>query len=393
MSIQSQIERIQLNRDIIRAKMVDAGQASLNDDFDTLTENLTVYPIDNSLSNMSENPVQNKVIKGELDKAYKTDDTAETVLADADYIPFYDTSAGGKRRTLWSNVKAKLADTFQKKLTAGELISIDSNNKISSTVPTFANAFSRGDIIDTTERIVGMFMGKPMYQKLIVDTLPETATTGTTAVKNVSLNVNIDKGFVKEAYYESSNTIVPLITFPNNSQIMANTLQLKYCKAIIASNDYSGSAYSKNSLAIINSNANFNNFTFYAIIRYTKTTDTANAIKYGTGNDYSLDEQIVGTWIDGKPLYQKTIDCGSLPDTTYKEIETGLDTTANVVNLFGYTTRIEGERMPLPFVSEKDSSQCIRVYITAERKIYISTGTNRIKWSAYITLQYTKTTD
>lgn len=43
---------------------------------------------------------------------YQTGDTAETALADGDYIPFYDASASAKRKTLWSNIKAKLKSYF-----------------------------------------------------------------------------------------------------------------------------------------------------------------------------------------------------------------------------------------------------------------------------------------
>ena len=43
---------------------------------------------------------------------YQTGDTAETDLADADYVPFYDTSATAKRKTLWSNIKTKLKAYF-----------------------------------------------------------------------------------------------------------------------------------------------------------------------------------------------------------------------------------------------------------------------------------------
>lgn len=43
---------------------------------------------------------------------YQTGDTAETALADGDYIPFYDASATAKRKTLWSNIKAVLKSYF-----------------------------------------------------------------------------------------------------------------------------------------------------------------------------------------------------------------------------------------------------------------------------------------
>ncbi|MPM02101.1 hypothetical protein SDC9_48346 [bioreactor metagenome] len=38
--------------------------------------------------------------------------TAETALDDADYVPFYDTSATGHRKTLWSNIKSVLKTYF-----------------------------------------------------------------------------------------------------------------------------------------------------------------------------------------------------------------------------------------------------------------------------------------
>lgn len=43
---------------------------------------------------------------------YDTGDTASTEIEDADYVPFYDTSASGRRKTLWSNIKARLKSYF-----------------------------------------------------------------------------------------------------------------------------------------------------------------------------------------------------------------------------------------------------------------------------------------
>lgn len=42
------------------------------------------------------------------EKYYSIDDPAETDLADGDYLPFYDTSAGRKKKSLWSNIVNKI---------------------------------------------------------------------------------------------------------------------------------------------------------------------------------------------------------------------------------------------------------------------------------------------
>lgn len=46
------------------------------------------------------------------EKYYSIDDPAETDLADGDYLPFYDTSAGAKKKSLWSNIVNKLKSVF-----------------------------------------------------------------------------------------------------------------------------------------------------------------------------------------------------------------------------------------------------------------------------------------
>lgn len=48
----------------------------------------------------------------DISNCYQTTDTAETDIQDTDYFPFYDTSATAKRKSLWSNIKAKLKAYF-----------------------------------------------------------------------------------------------------------------------------------------------------------------------------------------------------------------------------------------------------------------------------------------
>lgn len=60
----------------------------------------------------ADSAVQDISGKADTSTAHLTSDTAETDVADNDYFPFYDTSASGKRKTLWSNIKSVLKSYF-----------------------------------------------------------------------------------------------------------------------------------------------------------------------------------------------------------------------------------------------------------------------------------------
>ena len=87
--------------------------------------------------------------------AYLVGDTAETTIDDTDYFPFYDTSATGKRKTLWSNIKDKLKTYFDGLYatligspTDDNLVAMDANGNIKdsgksiSSIPTILPASS-----------------------------------------------------------------------------------------------------------------------------------------------------------------------------------------------------------------------------------------------------------
>lgn len=70
-------------------------------------------------------------------EAFQTNDTAETALDDADYVPFYDTSASVKRKSLWSNIKSVLKTYFDalyipklSSATSGNFAGLDSNGNL-----------------------------------------------------------------------------------------------------------------------------------------------------------------------------------------------------------------------------------------------------------------------
>jgi hypothetical protein len=118
----------------------------------------------------------------------------------------------------------------------------------------------------------------------------------------------------------------------------------------------------------------------------------------GGENDFSLEEKVVGEWIDGKPLYQKTYDFGALPSSNYKEIPTGL-TNVIVRSIQGYTySSTSGLLLTVPSLSNTKASYQLGMSVRENASVIrVHPGDDFINPSAYkecyITLQYTKTTD
>ena len=140
-------------------------------------------------------------------------------------------------------------------------------------------------------------------------------------------------------------------------------------------------------------------FSGFVTVWYTKTTDTAGSGDWNTNGiptaHYSLNEQVIGTWIDGKPLYQKTIDCGNLPNTGTKSVNHGISDLKQVLScecMFDASTW--GGNIPFLSMTGSTLSQagCIAISYTTTA-LNISAGSNRSGCTAYATLRYTKTTD
>lgn len=155
-------------------------------------------------------------------------------------------------------------------------------------------------IYSTEEREVGVWKdGKPLYQK----TLTKTVSSNVDSI-NVS-TLDIDGVHKIEGYTYNSNNgySIPIAMWQSNS-------------------GYAFAEFDKPNESIYIGLANgwmiYNNFVI--TIQYTKTTDTAGSGKYNTlgvpNVHYTTDEQVIGTWLDGKTLYQRTFD---LSNTTFTD--------------------------------------------------------------------------
>ena len=140
----------------------------------------------------------------------------------------------------------------------------------------------------------------------------------------------------------------------------------------------------------------------YVTLLYTKTTDTAGSGIWTTQGTYahhfSNNEQIIGTWTDGKPLYEKTIKFDSLHiRSTEQKLETGLLTVDTLVSAKGTWLRSDGSIEQLPNCHTNTAyTASPNDFNTSDGKINIvvgAMGNAHYLESCTITFQYTKTTD
>lgn len=110
-----------------------------------------------------------------------------------------------------------------------------------------------------------------------------------------------------------------------------------------------------------------------------------------SGDIYSLEERRIGVWTDGKPLYQKTIDCGALPNNTSKTVAHGISNIEHIVNAFGMGMNATAHLI-IPFVTTESGRYQVGLEVSTT-SVSIYTDTDRSALNGYITIQYTKTTD
>lgn len=121
-----------------------------------------------------------------------------------------------------------------------------------------------------------------------------------------------------------------------------------------------------------------------------QSTDTAINLE---NSSYSTSEvKTNATWIDGKPIYKKTIDFGSLPNNSTKNVAHGISNLGDVIDIRGTAKSSWGTyQLPLVF-SGSDVNYITNVSVNATN-ISMSNSADRSGFTAYATLWYTKTTD
>lgn len=104
---------------------------------------------------------------------------------------------------------------------------------------------------------------------------------------------------------------------------------------------------------------------------------------------YSTEEQIIGEWIDGRTLYEKTFEITLTGSSQWQSVAHGISNIKDVISRVGWTSS-GGEYYYIPY-STHQTTQMISTTSDATN-IYIL-AVDRANAKAYITMQYTKTTD
>lgn len=108
--------------------------------------------------------------------------------------------------------------------------------------------------------------------------------------------------------------------------------------------------------------------------------------------NYSFDGHVVGTWVDGKPLYEKTVDFGNLPNADTKSVQHGIDNADYVWIYDGFVDQKNGS-----FASIAGTNPTLLssgwTFWCDRNNVNCLTGLNRETYTAIVTLHYTKTTD
>lgn len=232
-------------------------------------------------------------------------------------------------------------------------------------------------IYSEDEREIGVWIdGKPLYQKTVSLTNITIAVSGGYSYDISSWNVDT---IVK--------TPEGFITISNDTDLRTVPFGLLGSYAAVVAATRSAVGFSRTG-----SDMTCNRVVF--TLTYTKTTDQAGSGQWTPqgvpAHHYSEDEQVVGTWIDGSTLYEKTINFGELPNTTTKTVNHNISNIDTIYGIEGIAySSSTNTSINLPYPNTDNTNV---VTLSANRTIItIITYRDRTSFNGYVTIRYTKT--
>lgn len=261
--------------------------------------------------------------------------------------------------------------TFSVPLKMGQTITVVNGNAWTCAYTVYGltqgtNGIFTPIIYSDTERVVGIWRdNKPLYQRTFVFETPLAVSYS--SFTDTTIDSTDIENIVDNHATHADGT--------NYGSLIADPTRQSHTKVGLQTNRNGN-------------NANVKTLT----IRYTKISDVAGSGDWNTDGvptvHYSTTEQVIGTWIDGKPLYQKSVIFGSIPSNSTKEVDHNISDLKMTIGFEG--TMMSGtvcETLP----SGENSNFRIQ---TTPTKLKIITGASWRGWNdSYITIKYTKTTD
>ena len=225
-------------------------------------------------------------------------------------------------------------------------------------------------IYSTDEREIGVWTdGKPLYEKVIFPTFTQDLEDETFNIENIDKVISLSG---------MSSTYTAQIPFIVNLSYRISVGIVQITSAAITLRLFQAGGYVPN----------------YIVIRYTKTTDTPGSGIWATNGapakHYSTTEQVIGTWIDGSTIYEKTVTINTLSSGSDQKYNHGISNIDKIVGWDSIFVRSDGATIQhfatagSGYKVEVVSIDRTQIGITTEREIY-DTFTN-----AYITIRYTK---
>ena len=227
-------------------------------------------------------------------------------------------------------------------------------------------------IYSEEEREIGVWVdGKPLYEKTLVTNTPTAVSNNAWAVipwenepANIDKLVNVElTGVTPNVWYQVRFSY-------ENSHI---------CCAAETSSNFPESSVDT-----------------YVVARYTKTTDQAGS---GTWTPqglpavhYSTDERVVGTWIDGSTLYEKTLEVNTFTygGSNWNEITHNISNFGTCVECVGQIVNTQDSRQySIPTVRVAGNGTGVTIGVDSTKIYYINNWIQNATGS--ITIRYTKT--
>ena len=230
------------------------------------------------------------------------------------------------------------------------------------------------EIYSEEEREVGVFTdGRPLYQKTF-ECMFDSPVSGSSQGEYVDLiylpNVNVKK---VEAYELNGSTLYPFTGYSLTRGIQLVNFRYigDYVKLYTVSTPYSVGEK------------------IIVTVYYTKTTDTPGSGHYtttgGETHHYSQTEQVIGTWIDGSTLYERTFtfpSALSIPSNTW----TLTDIDSTNIDKIVYCMGLHDDGTCYAFIAA-DPTQ------NSHTNVGVWSARNTVTSLYGMILQYTKTTN